>query len=625
MTALAGFWSFSGSGEPQPGCAEMLLAQGAYGPDQSDLLKFGPIALGRNLFSLLPEDDWDQQPLVGGNGRFALVADIRLDNRSELRSSLGLDPGQTRSFADSDYLLKALECWGDETPNHLLGDYAFACYDRLQQRLLLARDPLGQRPLFWHRGADFIAFASMPKGLHAIKQIRRYPNSSAVARFLENGRLLPAEGFFAGIERVPPGHVVCITAAGATRKRHWNPKRRTLRLGHFDEYVEAYRNELDTAVRSRLRSREPIIASHLSGGWDSGAVTATAARISTHQVVAYTATPSASRPRAEPKNRFSDEWPIAAAVTVLHPSLEHCRVESALSSPLDSLEQGVSCFERPLFNLCNHGWLAQIREAARASGARVLLSGEIGNWSITAGPIDALADYRRDHGLKAWWQVARGLKEREEARWRGVFAGTLRNSLPERFWESLAPLSLRVEVSSALSPEIRKTLDLGINDHSADHYSRTVKAYEEMDFGEHRKGILGGWGIDKRDPTADVRLIEFCLSLPTEMLLNASARRPLARAALSDRLPPQVLNAHGKGYQCSEWHVGLTRDLKRVEALITSIAKHPVAASVVDVEQLKSMLRAWPEEGWETDRTIALYRNVFLQALTAGHFLIHAS
>jgi asparagine synthase (glutamine-hydrolysing) len=596
LTALAGFWSFSENREPQASCAEMLSAQKAYGPDQKDQLAFGPISLGRNLCTLLPEDDWDEQPLVGGDGRFALVADVRLDNRGELRSKLGLDPSQTRKYADSDYLLKALERWGDETPNHLLGDYAFASFDRLQQRLLLARDPLGQRPLFWHRGADFIAFASMPKGLHAIKQVRRYPNSSAVARFLENGRLLPAEGFFSGMERVPPGHVVSITAEGARRRRHWNPERRTLRLGHFDEYVEAYRDELDRAVRSRLRSREPVIATHLSGGWDSGAVTATAARISTHQVVAFTATPSASGTRADPKNRFSEEWPLAAAVTALHPSIEHCRVESALSSPVDSLEQGVSCFERPLFNLCNHGWLAQIRETARARGARVLLSGEIGNWSITAGPIDALADYRRDHGLEAWWQVARGLKARREARWRGVFASTFRDSLPQSFWQFLAPLSSGAQVSSALRPDIRKTLDLSLDGHSADHFSRTVKAYEEMDFGEYRKGILGGWGVDKRDPTADVRLIEFCLSLPTEMLLNASARRPLAKAALSDRLPPEVLNATCKGYQSSEWYVGLTGDLKRVEALIASFASHPVASRVLDVERLKSMLRDWPED-----------------------------
>ena len=603
----------------------MLFALRHYGLGRHETLQIGPIVLGRNLFPLLIEDNWDSQPLVGGDGRFALVADVRLDNRAELARELGLNIADTKEFADSDYLLKALEHWGDDTPGHLLGDYAFAWFDRLEQRLLLARDPLGQRPLFWHRCEDFIAFASMPKGLHAISQINRSANSDAVTRFLEVGFLLPSESFFGQIERVPPGHILSITSTGETLSRYWNPRHRSLGLKRFDDYVEAYRDELDRAVRARLRTRETVIATHLSGGWDSGAVTATAARLSSQKLAALTATPSRGASQMVPQNRFSNEWPLAAAVAALHPSIDHFRVESALPSPLDSLEQGVSCFERPLFNLCNHGWLTQLRERARASGARVLLTGEIGNMSITAAPTDALADYRREHGLTAWWKVARGMQARGEGRWRGVFASTFRNSLPQSFWQFLAPLSSGAEVESALRPEIRNTLGLSLLGHSDEYFSRTVEAYSEMDFGEYRKGILGGWGIDKRDPTADVRLIEFCLCLPTEMLLNASARRPLARAALSDRLPPQVLNAKGKGYQSSEWHVGLTRDLKRVEELITSIAKHPVAASVLDVERLKSMLRSWPEEGWESDRIIALYRNVFLQALTAGHFLIHAS
>ena len=581
--------------------------------------------MGRNLSPLLPEDDWDRQPLIGGDGRYALVADARLDNRAELASQLGLDLADTRNFADSEYLLKALERWGDNTPSYLLGDFAFAWFDRLERRLLLARDPLGQRPLFWHRSADFIAFASMPKGLHALSQINRLANPDAVARFLEIGYLLPSESFFRNIERVPPGHIVVITPKEKTLSRYWNPRRRSLGLKSLDDYVEAYRDELDRAVRVHLRTRQSVIATHLSGGWDSGAVTATAARLSSQKIVALTATPSPGGSPADPRNRFSNEWPHAAAVAALYPLIDHCRVESTLPSPLDSLKQGVSCFERPLFNLCNHGWLAQIREAARTIGARVLLSGEIGNWSITAGPIDLLADYRREHGWEAWWQVARGLTSTDEARWRGVFASTFRNSLPLSFWHTLAPLTSGAEVSSALRPNFRKTLGLSNEGYPADQVSRTVEAYSQMDFGEHRKGILGGWGIDKRDPTADVRLIEFCLSLPSEMLLNATARRPLARAALSDRLPPQVLNAKGKGYQSSEWHVGLTRDLRRVEALINSIANDPVASSVIDVDRLRSMVRTWPQGGWETRRTIALYRNVFLQALTAGHFIIHAS
>ena len=623
MTALAGFWSTSGRPSGWA-CTAILAAQERYGPDRSDSLEFGPIALGRNLFALLPEDDLDRQPLVGGGGRFVLVADVRLDNRAELASDLGIDAGRTRTLADSEILQMSLEQWGDDAPGRLLGDFAFAWFDRLENRLLLCRDPLGQRPLFWHRGRDFIAFASMPTGLHALSEIDRHPNRDAVVRFLSNRHRLPGQSYFAGLQRVPPGQIVSMTADEDIRRRYWIPHKRRLRLARFEEYVEAYRDELNRAVRCRMRTRAHVIATHLSGGWDSGAVTATAARLGSQPIAAFTAIPAPGCSAEAPRNRFADEGRRAAAVAAIHPGLEHNLIESQASSPLDRLEDGVRLFERPLFNLCNHGWLAQIRDAARERGAQVLLTGEIGNWTISAAPLDLLAEFRDERGWRAWWCAARSIKANEQARWRGVLANSFRPWLPDRFWRLLKPLSSDPSARPALRPELLKALPPegpGENDR----FSDSVDAFCDMDFGEYRKGVLGGWGIDKRDATADVRLLEFCLSLPTEMLLDAGGRRPLARAALTDRLPPEVLNAPGKGYQGADWHIGLGRDLPRVDALVTAIANDPLASSVLDAQRLRALLDGWPPGDWGSRATIALYRNVFLQSLTAGHFLLRAS
>lgn len=621
MTALAGFWSTSGRPVALP-CAIMLSAQSRYGPDSSASLEFGRIAMGRNLFALLPEDDLDRQPLVGGNGRFVTVADVRLDNRADLASALGLTP--LPKLADSEILHKALERWGDAAPDRLLGDFAFAFFDRHENRLLLGRDPLGQRPLFWHRGRDFIAFASMPTGLHALDEIDRHADPEAVVRFLANRHQPPGQSYFAGLERVPPGHIISVTPDTVTRRRYWNPQRQTLRLARFEDYVEAYRSELEQAVRCRMRTRAPIVATHLSGGWDSGAVTATAARLNSHPLAAFTAVPARDDPALAPRNRFADEGPRAAAVAAMHPNLEHHLIESDATSPLDRLEEGVRWFERPLFNLCNHGWLAQIRESARERGAQVLLSGEIGNWTISAAPHNLLAEYLRERGWHAWLRAARSVKTTEQARWRGVLATSLRPWLPSIFWRGMERLSSNPGARPALHPGLLKALPPEER-HRNDRFDYSVEAFFNMDFGDYRKGILGGWGIDKRDATADVRLVEFCLSLPTEMLLNSGGRRPLARAALADRLPPEVLDKPGKGYQGADWHRSFGRDLPRAHALIKAIANDQTASSVVDVERLRTMLDGWPPGNWNSFVTISLYRNLFLQALTAGHFLIRAS
>src|SRR5687768_11330376 len=104
MTALAGFWSFAVRPDAAQRCAAMLSAQRHLGGDRSESVSFGPMAMGRDLFALLPQDDSDRQPLIGGNGRFALVADVRLDNREELATVLRFDSATARTMADSDIL-----------------------------------------------------------------------------------------------------------------------------------------------------------------------------------------------------------------------------------------------------------------------------------------------------------------------------------------------------------------------------------------------------------------------------------------------------------------------------------------------------------------------------------------
>ncbi|MEI9886393.1 MAG: hypothetical protein WDN08_07790 [Rhizomicrobium sp.] len=157
----------------------MLAAQAIYGPHDEAQWDMGSLAMGRRLYRTLPEDIHDSQPLSGGDGRWVMVADVRLDNRDELIGELRLSAEQARTMADSALLLSAWERWQENCFDRLVGDYAFAVWDKAKQRLVLARDPLAFRPLQYHRGKDFFAFASMPKGLHALPEIRGRPTRTA--------------------------------------------------------------------------------------------------------------------------------------------------------------------------------------------------------------------------------------------------------------------------------------------------------------------------------------------------------------------------------------------------------------------------------------------------------------
>lgn len=633
MSALSGLWRFGAAPEPLPSCRRMLVAQAAYGPHGGHAAAAGDVALGRDLFRTLPQDVDDIQPLSGRGGRLLMVADLRLDNRDELLDRLGERGAEAARLPDSAILMRVYARWGEAVLDMVVGDYAFAVWDADARHLLLARDPLGQRPLCYHMAKGFFAFASMPKGLHALAEIPRRPDRTRLAEFVGT---VPHHGpstFYEGVSRVEPGHVVTVSPGEVRSRRYWNPERRELHLARPDDYRDAFRDDLDRAVRSRLRGVDGVVAAHLSSGWDSSAVAATAARLLAPEggrVLAFTSVPRRGNDSEAPMRRIADEGPIAAEVAAMYDNMEHHRIEGSARSPVGDLDRIVDLFDRPLINLCNEVWMGDIRAAAAAGGARILLTGEIGNWTISAAPVSLLADLIREGRWGAWWREARAKVRQGGARYRGVAASSFGPWLPPALWRLVTPLSSAPPASdySAINPALKSEIFARRAAHgsylarpAADSFAEVVPALNQYDYGHFRKAALAGWGIDERDPTADRRVIEFCLSLPIDMLLKDGVRRPLARAALADRLPPAVLQEKSKGYQAADWHEGLTRNLPAVVVLLETVARDERVASLVDIEALRQWIADWPEDGWEKLPVMARYRSALLQALGAGHFV----
>ena len=350
----------------------MLKAQEIYGPDHCAQWHEGPLAMGRQLFRTLPEDVNDRQPLHSRDGRLVLVADIRLDNRSELAAALGLPLAYGRQICDAAVLLACLEHWGEAVLNRLAGDFAFALWDAPAQKLLLARDFLGQRSLYYHRGCGFFAFASMPKGLHALPDVPYGADEQMAAQALA---LMPRRGprsFFKDIARVEPAHSVTVTRDGLSARHYWQPRRSDGPRAQTSDYVDGLRFHLDQATWSRLRGANNVIGSHLSAGFDSGAVTATAARLlaaNGGKVIAFTAVPREGYAGPEPRNRLSNEGPLAATTAAMYPNIEHVLVRSGSYSPLQWVDRNFSLYEGPIPSLVGWGWgdKRSIRLSASAS------------------------------------------------------------------------------------------------------------------------------------------------------------------------------------------------------------------------------------------------------------------
>jgi asparagine synthase (glutamine-hydrolysing) len=263
----------------------------------------------------------------------------------------------------------------------------------------------------------------------------------------------------------------------------------------------------------------------------------------------------------------------------------------------------------------------------------VLLTGELGNWNISASPTSLLGDLVRENRWRSWAREAHSLVRNRQARWRGVLARSFGSGLPRGATRLLTYLSsgattpaemlLRPDILASLTQE-DETSGRARHPWPNDFHKERLSALTEVDYGEYRKGVLAGWGIDKRDVTADRKLMEFCMALPLDMLLKKGERRPLARAALADRLPQAVTEERRKGYQAADWHVALTRDVPAIRGLAERIADDANGASIIHIDALYQLIREWPAGGWERPNVIIRYRSALLHALAAGHFLLSA-
>lgn len=639
MTSLAGYWSFSGRSDAGRTCERMLQAQQVYAPEPKAGATWGDgdIALGRRLFRLLPEDRFDRAPIVGAEGRRVLVADVRLDNRDELVAALGIGPADAPTMADSAILMAALDRWDEEAVDRLEGDFAFALWDSHRQRLVLARDFMGMRPLHFHRGKGFLAFASMPKGLHALPDVPPAPDRDMLARFLA---LMPEGGtrtFFAGIERVPAGAICIATRDGVSTHRHWQPDPTPLRLKRDEDYEEAVRAALDRAVSVRLRGAEKGIGAHLSGGLDSSAVAATAARMlaPAEPVAAFTAVPREGYDGAIPHGRFGDEGPLAAAVAARYPNIEHLLVRTDGRSPLAALDRNFFLFERPVLNLCNGVWMDGIMDAAKARGLAVMLTGQMGNMSFSYAGLELLPELLVGG---RWLRLARELRRlpANGIRPRSALAHTIGPFMPAGLWRAInrrMGKHFNLADYSAVNPGTAQGLQADTAAAGLDFSYRPRRdpvgtrrwVIGRVDFGNYNKGYLGGWGIDVRDPSADRRLIELCLSIPAEQYLKDGLPRSLARRMLADRLPAEIVREQRKGLQAVDWHEGLCagRDEARLEA--ERIAAVEGAAEILETGRLAALLDEWPEGGWNGHKVTSLYRLALLRGLSGGHFLRKAA
>lgn len=273
----------------------MMEAQAHRGPDDSGLFRTSEVpgvVFGFRRLAILDLTPEGHQPMLDGQRQNALVFNGEVYNYAELRKDLLADGETFRSTGDTEVLLRACGRWGDSALTRLRGMYAFAFYDRARRRVLLARDRLGIKPLYYatlrRPSGQVVLFASELRALLATGLFERHLDPLGVATYLWNGFVVGPCTAVKGISLLPPGSSLSLDLTGElsepTPRRYWSlDGRKTLAQ---DEAIATLESELLTATRQHLVSDVPL-GVFLSGGVDSSAVTALAVRAGTGRIKTF--------------------------------------------------------------------------------------------------------------------------------------------------------------------------------------------------------------------------------------------------------------------------------------------------------------------------------------------------
>ncbi len=180
---------------------------------------------------------------------------------------------------DSRLILLAYQKWGEATPEHLLGDFAFAIWDARLRRLFCARDIFGVMPFHYHATQTGFCFATDVRGMLAFEGIEPVLDIATLAGYMsQNPTVHLARSFYAQVAKLPPAHALSVGQDGLKQWQYWHPEHaRAVRLPSDAAYADALRELLTKAVECRVRSSYPVGA-HISGGLDSSSVAVLAAR-----------------------------------------------------------------------------------------------------------------------------------------------------------------------------------------------------------------------------------------------------------------------------------------------------------------------------------------------------------
>ncbi len=572
MCGIAGIAAAPGA--PAPTRAELSAMIGALhhrGPDGSRLRLDGRVGLAHARLSIIdPEGGW--QPIHNPERSVHVVFNGEIFNHVELRAALRRQGHVFYTESDTEVIVHLYDRYGDDFVDHLNGQFAIALHDARRRRLVLARDRVGIRPLYYRLGGDRLAFASEIKALHALGGALAL-DAQALGEIFGCWSTLGGRSAFAGIAQLPPGHRMSVDlddpapAPRIERYWQWRP------LGDAgtavrseDDLAEELHALLADAVRLQLRADVPVGA-YLSGGLDSAAVAALVRRQGDVRLRTF----SLAFEQAEfDESRYQ-------RIMAAHLATEHSQVLAGQADIAAAFARAVEHAEAPLLRTAPVPMML-LAGHVRDCGYKVVLTGEGADEVFAGYDLFKEAQARRFLARAPGSQWRGRILERlypylahSPARSRGFAEQFFRqdgDALAQPWFAHLTRIRSTRRVLRFLHPDLRREIERfdplqALRAQLPDDIGRWPPL--DRDQRVEADTLLSGYllssqgdrmsmahSVEGRYPFLDHRVIEFANRLPARHKLRGLREKRLLKRAMRAELPAAILQRHKQPYRAPD-------------------------------------------------------------------------
>ncbi len=535
------------------------------GPDDSGTITLnltsgrGQIGLAHTRLAILDLSPLGHQPMQDPATGNWIVFNGEIYNFRALQKELEACGTQFKSRSDTEVILAAYGAWGEGCATRLEGMFAFALWDARRQRLLLARDPMGVKPLYYHQSTDAFVFASEVRTLLGSGLVPPKADPTGVMSYLAFGSVYEPWTMVEGIKAVPAGHVLVIEGGSVSSREYWNPLQSVAaneveRRASSDATVAQLPAILRDAVMAHLVSDVPV-GVFLSGGIDSSALVA----VMSHHGVRANSFSLVFEEVEFNEGQYSRQ--IARRF-----GTEHQEITISQHDTLAALPQALCAMDQPTIDGIN---TYLISAKTRSSGVKVALTG--------LGADEMFAGYSNFRDVPKLEAFSKGLRRLPKAGKRaisagvGMFAGKgdrarklaqlgaaedavihpyflVRTLFGVAEREALAGASLEKSnhaLEDILRESIARTANLDpVNrvSYLESHWYMRNTLLRDSDF------MSMAHGLELRVPFLDRKLVEACFGIDGEIKLQGKSPKSLLLASLGVELPREIVNRPKRGF-----------------------------------------------------------------------------